>query len=134
MNIDTGSSDLWTAFISMLSDQQSTVTSGEIYDPSSSSSFVNDTGYTYGLYYVDSSGSSGYVGIDIVDVGGASVTMPFGVCDSLIYGSGESSRDTDGPLGMGFGVAENSIRPTPQCTFMECVEPYVDQPVFCTSF
>jgi aspergillopepsin I len=133
LNIDTGSSDLWTASTSMPSDQQSTVTSGEIYDPSSSSSFVNDTGYTYGLYYADGSGSSGYVGIDIVDVGGSSVTMPFGVCDSLIYGSGESSRDTDGPLGMGFGV-ENSIRPTPQCTFMECVEPYVDQPIFCTSF
>ena len=134
LNIDTGSSDLWTASTSMPGHQRKTVTTGsELYNPGASATFVNDTGSTYGISYADGSGSSGYVGIDVIDVGGASVRMPFGICNDLKYGSGESHRDTDGPIGLGFG-SENSIRPTAQCTFMECVEPYVEQPIFGTSF
>ena len=73
--------------------------------------------------------------MDTVNIGGAEVpNMPFGVCDDLRYGSGSSgTRDTDGPVGLGFG-SQNSIRPTPQCTFMECLEPYVPDPIFSTAF
>lgn len=119
----------------MPSDQQSTITTGTIYDPSSSSTYQAMDGYTFSLGYADGSGASGPAGKDTVDIGGATIPdMPFGVCDSLRYGGGGSgTRDTDGPVGLGFGV-ENSIRPTPQCTFMECLEPYVPDPIFGTSF
>ncbi|KAH8705912.1 aspartic peptidase domain-containing protein [Talaromyces proteolyticus] len=119
----------------MPSDQQSTVTSGSIYDPSRSSTYQEMTGFNFSLGYADGSGASGPAAMDTVNIGGATVpNMPFGVCSDLRYGGGGSgSRDTDGPVGLGFGV-ENSIRPTPQCTFMECLEPYVPEPVFSTAF
>ena len=113
-------------------DQQKTVTSGALYDPSKSSTYKPVDGFTYDLGYGDGSGSSGPVGTDSVNIGGAIVPkMDFGVCNNLRYGSGEKHRDTDGPVGLGFGK-ENSIRPTPQCTFMECLEPYVPEKIFCT--
>ena len=118
----------------MPSSQQSTVARASIYDPSQSSTFQNMNGSTFGIRYADGSGASGPVGTDSVEIGGATVSdMPFGMCSDLQYGSGETSRDTDGPVGLGFG-AVNSIRPAPQCTFMECLEPYVPSPVFCTYF
>lgn len=119
----------------MPADQQSTVTTGVVYNPSDSSTYQPMSGYTFDLAYADGSGASGPAAMDTVNIGGASIpNMPFGVCDNLQYGSGGSgTRDTDGPVGLGFGV-ENSIRPTPQCTFMECLEPYVPEPIFSTSF
>ena len=119
----------------MPSDQQSTVKTGEIYDPSQSSTFRPMNGSTYNISYVDGSGSSGPAAYDTVNIGGATVpNMPFGVCSDLRYGDGSSgNRDTNVPLGLGFGV-ENSIRPTPKCTFMECLEPYVPEPFFSTAF
>jgi aspergillopepsin I len=119
----------------MPQDQQSTITTGTIYDPTKSTTYQPIDGFTFSLGYADGSGASGPAARDTVDIGGAIVPdMPFGVCDSLRYGSGGAgTRDTDGPLGLGFGV-ENSIRPTPQCTFMECLEPYVPDPIFGTSF
>jgi aspergillopepsin I len=119
----------------MPSDQQSTVTSGSIYDPSSSSTYQAMDGYTFSLQYADGSGASGPAAQDTINIGGASIpSMPFGVCNDLKYGGGGSgTRDTDGPVGLGFGV-ENSIRPNPQCTFMECLEPYVPDPIFSTAF
>ena len=113
-------------------DQQKTVTSGYLYDPSKSKTYKAVDGFTYDLAYGDGSGSSGPVGSDSVNIGGAIVPrMDFGVCNSLKYGSGATHRDTDGPVGLGFGK-ENSIRPTPQCTFMECLEPYIPEKIFCT--
>lgn len=100
-----------------------------------SSTYQAMDGYTFDLAYADGSGASGPAAQDTVDIGGAIIpNMPFGVCSDLLYGSGGSgTRDTDGPVGLGFG-AENSIRPNAQCTFMECLEPYVPEPVFGTSF
>jgi aspergillopepsin I len=115
--------------------QQSTVTAGTIYNPNASSTYQAMNGYTFNIGYADGSGASGPVARDTVNIGGAIVPdMPFGLCDDLKYGQGSSgTRDTDGPVGLGFG-AENSIRPAPQCTFMECLEPYVPDPIFGTSF
>ena len=59
LNVDTGSSDLWTASTLMPSDQQSTVTTGEIYDPSQSTTYVPMNGSTFDLSYADGSGASG---------------------------------------------------------------------------
>ena len=124
----------WTASTLMPADQQSTITNGSPYNPDQSSNYQEMDGSTYGLFYADGSGSTGPAGTDTVTVGGATVpNMPFGLCSNLTYGSGETSRDTEGPLGLGFG-SENSIRPNPQCTFMECLEPYVPEPVFSTHF
>lgn len=116
-------------------DQQITVTRGSVYNPNISSTSREVVGYTYGLAYADGSGSSGPVYRDTVNIGGAIVpNFPLGVCDDLRYGSGsDGTRDTAGPVGLGFGKL-NSIRPNPQCTFMECLEPYVPEPVFGTAF
>ncbi|KAL2825309.1 aspartic peptidase domain-containing protein [Aspergillus cavernicola] len=135
LNIDTGSSDLWTASTLMPEDQQKTVTRGSVYDPSNSSTSHEVEGYTYGLAYADGSGASGPVYRDTVNIGGAIVpNFAVGVCDDLQYGPGsDGTRDTAGPVGLGFGVM-NSVRPNPQCTFMECLEPYVPEPIFGTAF
>lgn len=119
----------------MPKDQQITVTRGSVYNPNISSTSREVDGYTYGLAYADGSGSSGPVYRDTVNIGGAIVpNFPLGVCDDLRYGDGsDGTRDTAGPVGLGFGKL-NSIRPNPQCTFMECLEPYVPEPVFGTAF
>ena len=84
---------------------------------------------------LDGSGASGPAALDTVNVGTASVpNMAFGVCQDLRYGEGSSgTRDTDGPLGLGFGYG-NSIRPVQQPTFMEALVPYVSEPVFGSAF
>lgn len=136
LNIDTGSSDLWTASTLLSAQEQALVKPkfGNLYDPTKSANYSAMDGYTYSLSYADSSHSSGNAATDTVDIGGATVPkMPFGVCNSLALGTGQTSRDTMGPVGLGFGV-ENSIRPTPQATFMEALEPYVSEPVFSTQF
>ncbi|CEN61236.1 hypothetical protein ASPCAL07898 [Aspergillus calidoustus] len=135
LNLDTGSSDLWTASTLMPTDQQSTVTRGSVYNPDNSSTSEVVDGYTFGLAYADGSGASGPVYRDTVNIGGAIVpNFPLGVCDDLKYGPGsDGTRDTAGPVGLGFGKL-NSIRPDPQCTFMECLEPYVPEPIFGTAF
>ena len=117
----------------MPADQQSTITTGVLYDPTKSSTYEEIDGFTYSIGYADGSGSSGIVGNDSVNIGGATVPMmPFGVCNDIKYGSGSSgTRGTNGPVGLGFGM-ENSIRPTSQCTFMECLIPYVPDPIFST--
>ena len=92
-------------------DNQSTVTTGNpLYNPNSSTTFQYLDGYSFDIGYADGSGSSGPVGTDTVDIGGATVpSMPFGVCNDLRYGSGETGRNTDGPVGLGFG-SENSSK------------------------
>ncbi|KKK19880.1 hypothetical protein P175DRAFT_0535566 [Aspergillus ochraceoroseus IBT 24754] len=135
LNLDTGSSDLWTASTLMPDDQQSTITRGSVYDLAKSSTASTMSNYTFALGYADGSGASGSVVRETVNIGGAIVpNMPIGICSDLQYGNGSSgTRDTAGPVGLGFGVM-NSIRPNPQCTFMECLEPYVPEPVFGTCF
>lgn len=124
----------WTASTLMSEDQQKTVTRGSVYNPDNSSKSQELEGYTFGLTYADGSGASGPVYRDTVNIGGAIVpNFPLGVCDDLRYGEGSSTRDTAGPVGLGFGKL-NSIRPDPQCTFMECLQPYVPDPVFGTAF
>ncbi|KAL6236766.1 hypothetical protein BDW75DRAFT_229277 [Aspergillus navahoensis] len=83
----------------------------------------------------DGSGASGPVYSDTVNIGGAIVPgFALGVCDDLRYGEGrDGTRDTAGPVGLGFGKL-SSIRPNPQCTFKECLEPYVPEPIFGTAF
>lgn len=136
LNIDTGSSDLWTASTLLSAQEQALVKPkfGALYDPTKSANYSQMQGSTYALGYADGSHSSGNAATDTVDIGGAIVPkMPFGVCNSLALGSGQTSRDTMGPVGLGFG-SQNSIRPTPQATFMEALEPYVAEPVFSTKF
>ncbi|KAL4927252.1 aspartic peptidase domain-containing protein [Aspergillus undulatus] len=135
LNVDTGSSDLWTASTLMPEDQQKTVTRGSVYNPDNSSTSQKVEGYTYGLAYADGSGSSGPVYRDTVNIGSAIVPdFALGVTDDLRYGDGsDGTRDTAGPIGLGFGKL-NSIRPNPQPTFMEALVPYVPEPIFSTAF
>lgn len=108
---------------------------GTIYDAASSSTYSATAGQTYGLYYADGSHSAGTGATDTIAIGSATVTsMPFGYCTDLALGSGQTSRDTDGALGFGFG-AENSMSPRGP-TFMEQLiseNPDID-PVFSTAF
>ncbi|KAL9123712.1 MAG: hypothetical protein Q9217_006885, partial [Psora testacea] len=125
----------WTASTLMPSDQQKTVLTGTIYDPSKSPTSQVVKGSGFNVSYMDGSGASGPVVKDTVSIGGGAVpNMPLGVCSDLRYGNySNGTRDTNGPVGLGFR-ALNTVRPIPQCTFMECLQPYLPEPIFCTSF
>ena len=104
LNMDTGSSDLWTASTEMPADQQASVqTENPVYDPSQSTTFQTLDGENFDITYGDGSGASGPEGVESITIGGAHVpNMPFGVCSDLRYGPGESTRNSDGPVGLGF--------------------------------
>ena len=61
--------------------------------------------------------------------------MAIGVCNSLKLGSGASSRNSDGPVGLGF-QSINSASPNKEPTFAEALvgAGAVSQPVFTTHF
>ena len=86
------------------------MSTGQFYDPTQSSSWQGYlNGSTFSIAYGDNSSASGPVGIDTVNIGGASVQMPFGLAQDLKLGDGATGpRDSDGPVGLGFR-ASNSI-------------------------
>ena len=123
----------------MPSDQQASVQTAEnnpLYDPSSSSTAQEISGESFNLNYGDGSGASGPEYTESVTIGGANLPdFAIGVCNDLRYGSGETSRNSDGPVGLGF-QSLNSASPTKQPTFAEALvgAGAVSSPVFATAF
>ena len=121
----------------MPADQQSEVQTGhDLYDPISSSSAHQLDGENYNLSYADGSGSSGPEYTDAVQIGDVTIdSFAIGVCSNLILSPGQSSRDTDGPVGLAFEYG-NSARPTQQPTFAEALmnSGQLSAPMFATHF
>ena len=104
----------------MPSDQQSLVQTGhDLYDPVSSSSAKVIDGEFYQLTYGDGSSSTGAEFNEDVLINNVLLFgMGLGVCTDLKLNPSQTSRDTDGPIGLAFGSG-NSARPTRQPTFVE---------------
>ncbi|MCJ1475501.1 hypothetical protein MMC13_004164 [Lambiella insularis] len=111
-NIDTGSADLWVASTLMSQTDQAKV-GPPVFDPTKSTAYKPIKGYTFGIGYGDGSSSSGIVAHEQINIGGA------------------TSRNTDEQVGLAFKYG-NSIRPVQKRTFMEFLQPHVDQPIFTT--
>lgn len=88
----------------MPSSQQGEVQTGHaLYDPSQSSTAQPIDGESFDIAYEDGSSSSGPEYAESVTIGGANLpNMVIGVCNNLVLGSGSSSRNSDGPVGLGF--------------------------------
>ncbi|EIW80801.1 acid protease [Coniophora puteana RWD-64-598 SS2] len=128
--LDTGSADLWLLSPQVSSDQ----TAGQkLYDPTQSSTASQLQGYTFDIGYGEGgNGVSGDVWTDTFSVGTATVqSMPIGVANTL---SGVSPGTfQSGIMGLAF-QGGNSVKPNQQPTFMEALQPQLDQPVFVANF
>ncbi|KIW33826.1 uncharacterized protein PV07_00645 [Cladophialophora immunda] len=127
MNFDSGSSDTWVFNTNLPASAQQGHT---IYDPNQSPTFQNTLqGSTFNVSYGDGSSASGPVGVDEVDIGGATVSaqaigLPDNVADSFVTDSA-----SNGLVGLAFSQL-NTIQPTQQKTFFDNVLPDLTLPVF----
>ncbi|EEH42022.1 endothiapepsin [Paracoccidioides lutzii Pb01] len=126
MNFDTGSSDTWV-FNTQL---DSSISEGHsVFDPSRSRTFELLQSTTFNITYGDSSFARGNVGMDTIDIGGATVQkqafgLPNEISDSFIRDEG-----SDGLVGLAFTTI-NTMRPEPQTTFFENIASDLQEPVF----
>ncbi|KAF9430061.1 hypothetical protein BGZ94_008495 [Podila epigama] len=122
LNFDTGSSDIWFP--------SSTCSSAECgkhvrFDASKSSTYQND-GRSWTISYGDGSKASGYLGSDMVNVGGIAVRQTIGLATK--ESSHFESSEEDGLFGLGFNTIQ-TVRGVK--TFMDnaVAAGLVDQPV-----
>ena len=99
-----------------------------IYDPSQSSTYQDQSGSTWSIQYADGSGASGTCGTDDVTVGGTSVQgqvieLANQVSSSFVSGAG------DGLLGLAFSSI-NTVQPQPAQTFFDNAQSGLDKPLF----
>jgi hypothetical protein len=126
MNFDSGSSDLWV-FNTQLS--ETAQTGHQVYDPTKSSTFQFLTGETFSITYGDGSGAKGNVGMDTVDIGGATFTSQAIEMATAVSNSFIQDTNSNGLVGLGFSKL-NTVKPTQQKTFFDNVLPSLPEPVF----
>ena len=101
-----------------------------IYDPTKSTTFSKALdGSTFNISYGDGSTASGPVGVDELDIGGATVPaqaigLPNNVADSFVTDSA-----SNGLVGLAFSQL-NTIQPRQQKTFFDNVMADLTQPLF----
>lgn len=126
LNLDTGSSDLWT----FTTDTYEPFVDEQIlYDPHSSSTSQELEGESWSVMYGDGAGASGIVYKDKVQLGETSFDEQ--AVQSAVHVSYAIAQDSfsSGILGMAFGEA-NTVRPTQQKTYLENVQDDLEQPLF----
>lgn len=126
LDFDTGSSDLWV-FSTALS--QKTIGGHTAYNPKNSSTFQNMQGATFLITYGDGSGAAGTVGLDTVDIGGATVTKQAIEMATAVSQSFVQDTNTDGLVGLAFSKL-NTVKPQQQKTFFDSIMPDLEQPLF----
>ncbi|KAK5010546.1 hypothetical protein LTR28_009221 [Elasticomyces elasticus] len=126
LDFDTGSSDLWV-FSTELS--KAAVGGHTAFDSSKSGTFQLLEGEEFYISYGDQSGAAGIVGIDVVDIGGATVTSQAIELATAISSSFARNVANDGLVGLGFSSI-NTVTPHPQKTFFDNIAPHLAQPVF----
>ncbi|KAK7723071.1 hypothetical protein SLS57_004628 [Botryosphaeria dothidea] len=126
LDFDSGSSDLWV-FSTQLS--QKTIGGHTAYNSANSSTFEAMQGATFLITYGDGSGAAGNVGLDTVDIGGATVTKQAIEMATAVSQSFVEDTNTDGLVGLAFSKI-NTVQPQQQKTFFDNIMPDLEQPVF----
>ena len=109
----TRASYSWVASTNLPADEQAQVQTGfPLYDQTKSTTYQPFDGENFSLAYGDGSSASGPAAREQVDIGGAIVpNMPIGVANSLQLGQGQTSRNSDGPVGLAFKYGNSSKLP-----------------------
>lgn len=126
LDFDSGSSDLWVFNTQLPTASQ---TGHTLYDPTKSTTFKMIQGATYKISYGDGSGSSGNVGTDVVDIGGAVVQAQAVEMATVVSKSFVQDANNNGLVGLAFSKL-NTVQPQQQKTFFDNVIPSLAQPVF----
>ncbi|EXJ94234.1 aspergillopepsin I [Capronia coronata CBS 617.96] len=125
MNFDSGSSDFWVFNTNLAKSAQKGHT---IYNPTQSSTFQNLDG-TFNISYGDGSFASGPVGVDQVDIGGATVAAQAIGLPDTVGSSFITDSVANGLVGLAFSSL-NTIQPNPQKTFFDNVVSDLTLPLF----
>lgn len=126
MDFDTGSADLWVFSTLLNTFSQSGHT---LYDPSKSATFQPIQDSTWRIQYGDSSGASGTVGTDTVNIGGATATSQAIELATSVSSQFVADTNSNGLVGLSFSSL-NTIQPTPQKTFFDNVRDDLALPLF----
>ena len=133
MDFDTGSSDLWVFNTKLPASVLNSRQRPNVYDPSKSSTFKNVPGAAFSIHYGDKSHADGQVGVDTVDIGGATVPAQAIELATSVTDGFVKDANADGLLGLGFSsintITVNGQR-QPQPTFFDNVMPTLSEPVF----
>lgn len=86
-------------------------------------------GATWSISYGDGSGAAGTVGMDVVNIGGATATRQAVELATAVSQSFSKDTNNDGLVGLAFSQL-NTIKPTKQTTFFDSVMPQLAMPVF----
>lgn len=86
-------------------------------------------GATWSISYGDGSGAAGTVGMDVVNIGGATATRQAVELATAVSQSFAKDTNNDGLVGLAFSQL-NTIKPTKQTTFFDSVMPQLAMPVF----
>nr|QDD56410.1 aspartic protease APA1 [Evansstolkia leycettana] len=129
MDFDTGSSDMWVISTNSPAAAQQGHT---VFDPAKSTTFKTLDGATFNITYGDQSFANGIVGMDTVDIGGATVTnQAIGLPTQLSQTFIEDTA-SNGLVGLAFSNI-NTVRPQQQKTFFDNVAASLDEPVMTAS-
>lgn len=126
LNLDTGSSDLWT----FTTDTYKPFVDGQtLYNPDKSSTSKLLEGEAWSVKYGDGAGASGVVYKDKVALGETSFDEQ--AVQSAVQVSYAIAQDSfsSGILGMAFSEA-NTVRPTKQKTFLDNIQDDLKEPLF----
>lgn len=126
--VDTGSADFWLVSPSAPTDATNGV---QTWEPSKGAITTPMSGYSFSIGYGQGgNGVSGYVYQTPVCIGAACTVMAVG---SATYDAGLGNFPRSGIMGFAFGKS-NSIQPEHQPTFMESLQPQLQDPIFVTNF
>ena len=99
------------------------------FDPAKSSTFQPLTGSTFKISFGDSSHATGKVGIDTVNIGGATVSNQAVELAVDVSASFVKDVQSNGLVGLGFSNV-NTVKPKKQLTFFDNIRDSLAQPVF----
>lgn len=128
LNFDTGSADLWVFSTDLpVAARQKQV----LYNPASSSTALAAPSSTWNITYADSSGASGFVGVDTLTLGGMSIKNQAIERSTYVSKDFFTSSMASGLLGLAF-PSINTVKPNPVVTPMENMmrQGLVQNPIF----
>lgn len=126
LDFDTGSSDLWVFSTDL---PQTSTTNHRLYDKSKSQTFQAMEGSKFLIRYGDGSGATGTVGMDVVNVGGASFPQQPVQLATQVSGQFVQDKNNDGLMGLAFSKL-NTVKPQQAKTFFDNVKDSLAEPVF----